>query len=84
MRTAKKWFCSSAGIIFLITGTAKVESWFGKAQLLQLLDPILKIQFHHLMLVAGMLEIFVAGVCLLSKSKTTVILLVGHAWLGVC
>lgn len=53
-----------------------MESSFGKAQLLQLLDPILKIQFHHLMLVAGMLEIFVAGVCLLSKSKTTVILLV--------
>lgn len=76
MGTATKWFCLSAGIVLLITGTAKVWSAFGDAELLRRIDPILDMQFRHLMLVAGILELILAGFCLLRKTETIAIMLV--------
>ena len=51
-------------------------SAFDNAELLRRLDPILNIQFGHLMLAAGISELIVAIFCLFSKSKTTANILV--------
>jgi len=76
MANAKKWFCLSAGIIFLITGSAKIWSSFGNAELLQRFDPILNINFRCLLLIVGILELILALFCLLNKSKTVAITMV--------
>ena len=76
MKAAPKWFCFSAGIIFVITGVAKIWSAFGSASLLQHHDPILDIQFGHLMFIAGVVELVLGGFCLVSKSRTIAITLV--------
>lgn len=80
METAKKWFCLSAGVIFSISGMAKVWSAWGSARLLQHLDPILNIQFGHLMFAAGVLELLIASICLFNRRQMLVSILV--AWLA--
>lgn len=55
-------------------------SGFGTAKLLVVADPILGIQFRHLMLVVGMVEIVVALLCFFSKGQKLVMGLV--AWLA--
>jgi len=44
VQTAKKIFSHSAAMLFLFTGTAKVWSASGSAELLQRLDPIFGIK----------------------------------------
>jgi len=53
----------------MITGLAKILSAFGHAQMLKQADPITGIRFGHLMLVVGMLELCLVGVCLFAKSQ---------------
>ena len=76
----KKWFNFSAGVILLITGTAKILNALGHAPILQRVDPIFPIQFNHLMLLAGFLELLVACICFINKFR-----ILGHivtAWLA--
>jgi len=80
IQPAKGWFRLSAGVIFSITGMAKVWSAWGGALILQRLDPIFDVEFGHLMIATGILELAVAAICLLSKSKTTATVAV--AWLA--
>ncbi len=75
-----KWFSLSSGLILLITGAAKIWSGLGRAHVLGRVDPILGLSFGHLMLLAGVLEIIVAGLCLAFPSKTLPLILV--AWLA--
>lgn len=78
--SALKWFVSSAGVILGLTGVAKVWSAFGDVKLLTGVDPIVGLEFKHLMLGVGMVEIAIALVCLFSKRQTLAIGLV--AWLA--
>lgn len=56
-------FIFSASFILLITGMAKIFSTFGGQEVLDLIDPIFKISFRHLMFLVGALEIAVSIVC---------------------
>ena len=80
MQIARRWFCVSSGTIFAITGMAKIWSSYGNAEILKRLDPILDMPFGHLMLAVGTLELAVAALCLLSKSKVIATIVV--AWLA--
>ena len=73
-------FILSAAAILAITGAAKVWSAFGNSKLLAVADPIIGIQFGHLMLAVGMGEIVVALFCFFGKSQKLALGLV--AWLA--
>src|ERR1022692_2055083 len=73
-------FIISAGAILAITGVAKVWSGLGTAKVLAVADPIIGIQFGHLMLVVGLAEIVVALLCFFGKSQKLALGLV--AWLA--
>jgi hypothetical protein len=64
----KRWFCFSAGVILLLTGIAKIWSAFGHAKVLAVQNPLLEIQFGHLMIGVGAVELAVAIVCFFSRS----------------
>lgn len=74
------WFISSAAAILALTGLAKTWSAFGHARFLIASDPITGFQFAHLMLAVGVLELGIAGVCLLGTGKRLSLALI--AWLA--
>jgi hypothetical protein len=61
------FFICSAGALLMITGTAKLISASGDAQLLQNPDPILSVSFRHVFWVVGVLELILAMVCFFGK-----------------
>jgi hypothetical protein len=73
-------FVTSAGAILALTGLAKIWSAFGKAQVLEEIDPIVGIKFGHLMLGAGVVEVAIAIVCCFARRWETKYLLL--AWLA--
>ncbi len=73
-------FLFSAGLIFAITGIAKIFSSFGSAKVLLELDPILGVQFRHLMFAVGVVEIGTSAFCIGSARTQSAALLV--AWLS--
>ena len=75
-----RYFIVSAGLILALTGIAKVWSGLGNSKLLAVADPIIGIQFGHLMLAVGLAEIVIALVCFFSKRQTVALGLV--AWLA--
>lgn len=75
-----KWFMPSAGAVLAATGLAKVWSAFGPTKLLAVADPITGLQFGHLMLAVGLVELVIAGLCLFSKAQRMSLALV--AWLA--
>ena len=62
-----KRFIVSAGILLLLTATAKLASGFGNARVLQIYDPFFRIPFRYLLLGAGTVELIVAFVCLIYR-----------------
>ena len=64
-----KCFIVSVAVILCFVGLAKVWSSFGTTKMLSVPDPITGVQLRHLMLVVGVLELIVAGFCILSKSQ---------------
>jgi hypothetical protein len=74
------WFAPSAAIILATAGIAKTWSAFGHAKYLLVTDPITRIQFGHLMLAVGILEVIIACICLFSKLQVLSLALV--AWLA--
>ncbi|HET7626153.1 MAG TPA: MauE/DoxX family redox-associated membrane protein [Verrucomicrobiae bacterium] len=74
-------FERSAGAILLVTGLSKIVSGFGNAMILHDYDPVTGLQFVHLMLIAGLIELGVAGVCF---SKNQSIAATSIAWLASC
>ncbi|MGB8168801.1 MAG: hypothetical protein WCF18_14990 [Chthoniobacteraceae bacterium] len=60
-----QFFRVSAGAVCAVTGSAKVLSGMGHAGILTSIDPVFGWQIGHLMLAAGIVELAVAGVCLL-------------------
>jgi len=75
-----RWFVWSAGILFAITGLAKVFSATGSARALDVADPIIGIPFRHLLLAVGLLELFIAFFCLFTDKRQFSLLAV--AWLA--
>lgn len=73
-------FLFSAGLIFAITGIAKIFSSFGSAKVLLELDPIVGVQFRYLMFAVGVVEIGVSVFCMASRRSQSAALLV--AWLS--
>jgi len=62
-----KWFVFSSGAILATTGVARIWSSFGNAKLLWHPDPVLGIEFRHLMLAVGLLELGIAFICCCTK-----------------
>jgi len=75
-----RWFVWSAGVLFGITGLAKVFSATGSARALDVADPIISISFRHLLLAVGLLELFIAFFCLFTDKRQFSLLAV--AWLA--
>jgi hypothetical protein len=73
-------FILSGGTLLLGTSVAKFLSICGSARILQNPDPILIIPFRYVFLTAGLLELFVAIICIFGKRVGLQISLV--AWLA--
>jgi hypothetical protein len=76
-----KRFTLSCGIILFITAIAKIVGSFGAAKVLAYSDPMLGIQFRHLMLIAGSVEIVSASMCFFQKKIWLANCLI--AWLSI-
>jgi len=63
------FFIYSSGILFLLTGGAKLISGIGTARILNNPDPVFLISFRHILYVAAVAELSVAAICLLSKNR---------------
>lgn len=74
-------FLLSAGVIFALTGGAKVLGAFGGARLLELRDPLFGLPFRWTMLIAGAMELGVASVCVFRRRPMLSTVLVG--WLAI-
>jgi hypothetical protein len=77
---ALKWFIPITAIILIITGAGKVWTAFGNAKLLTVADPIVGIEFKHLMLMAGVAELAIAALCLFAEAHRLATMLV--AWMA--
>jgi hypothetical protein len=73
-------FVLAAGLLLLITATAKIISIFGSARILSQAAPLLPISFRVLLCISGTFELIVALTCLFSKR--TLIQLTMIAWLA--
>jgi len=71
-----KWFIWSAGAIFVITGVAKMLSASGHAKVLNTFDPIFGIKYRVLLPLTGIVELAIANLCLLVKSRKLISMLV--------
>lgn len=74
--SSKKWIAFSFGILLAVTGFAKIISYFGNERILYLDDPLYGFPFRNLLLLAGVLEAFLAGICFFSKNAITAHLIV--------
>jgi hypothetical protein len=74
------FFIKSAGIVLLLTATAKLISGAGSAHILQTADPLLGISFRNLFWMLGVAEFAVALICILSNHVGLQAGLI--AWLG--
>ena len=75
-----RWFCVSSSLILCFTGIAKILSAFGHVQVLAVPDPIFGLQFNHLMLLVGTIELAVAWVCFSKRQAHFSVIIV--AWLA--
>lgn len=76
------WFVASAGIILIVAGIAKIMSAFGHARMLAMTDPIVGIQFQRLLLVIGVAEVIVGGICFFCINRFQSVGSV--AWMATC
>ncbi len=67
--TVRSCFLSAAGVALAVTGLAKAFSAIGHARALDALDPIFGISFRHLLLSVGLIELFIAFLCLLTEKR---------------
>jgi hypothetical protein len=62
--TPARKFLISAGLLLIVTGSAKLISVLGSAHILDMLDPVLEIRFLALFLGVGLLELLIGLECL--------------------
>ena len=75
-----RYFVLTAGVIFGITGIAKVISVFGTQMMLLQSDPLIGISFRHLLLLTGVVELAIACLCLFTNKHKLNTLLI--AWIS--
>ena len=73
-------FSLTAGVVLIVTGIAKIWTGLGDSKFLTLVDPVVGIKFGQLMLLVGVAEIAIAGVCFFSKRQSLALGLV--AWMS--
>src|SRR6185295_1259152 len=59
----------TAAAVLTVTGIAKASGAFGNAQVLGTADPLLVLQFRHLMLLVSAVELFVACMCFFVENR---------------
>ena len=62
-------FIISAGAILLVTGVAKLWSATGTAGLLAQNDPVFRIPFREILVLASVMELVVSGFCIFGRSN---------------
>jgi hypothetical protein len=73
-------FIISAALILVTTAAAKLYSAGGAMRILGVADPILEISFRHVLVLAAVLELGTALVCLVWRTRFWPVCMV--AWLG--
>lgn len=76
----RRWFLVSAGLILLATGIGKCLAAIGPQRALDVPDPVFGIPFRQLFLGVGLLEQYVAMLCLCGRH--VLLSLVVVAWLA--
>ena len=66
---ADRLFLRFAGMLLILTATAKLISSFGSSGILETSDPVLKIRFRFLLWGVGGLEVVVGLICLLGNKS---------------
>jgi hypothetical protein len=66
------WFLFSAGMLFILTGGAKIISAMGHSRVLQSIDPLFGISFRQLLWIAGLIETLGALIILSKRLGTRV------------
>jgi hypothetical protein len=80
MTKINRYFVLTAGAVLGITGIAKTISLFGTQMMLIQSDPLIGISFRHLLLLAGVVELAIACLCLFTNKLKLNILLI--AWIS--
>jgi hypothetical protein len=75
-----KLFIKSAGIMFFITGIAKIIGAFGSTVDLPMQDPIFHFQFRQLMFWVGVIELVIVPICFFEKTRGVALTLT--AWMA--
>jgi len=75
------FFNISASFILLVTGLAKIWSSFGPKGILMELDPVTGISFGWLLLLVGLIELLLSGICYYYRARLLPCFLVG--WLSL-
>ena len=79
-KTRHSWFVISAAGTLLVAGLAKLWSAFAPVKVLAAADPIVGIPFGHLLVLVGLVELVIAGICLLGERRSLSLGLI--AWLA--
>lgn len=74
------WFLRSAGLLLYALGIAKIWTGLGDTRVMAVIDPIVGIQFGHLLLAVGVAELIIAAFCLLTRRWLLATALI--AWLS--
>jgi len=83
MNRLDRVFVKSAGVLLLITASAKIfTSVFGHTPILNQHDPVLTISFRAELMGVGVLEIIIAAVCFFTERIRLQLCLI--AWLASC
>ncbi len=80
VNTNNRRFIISAGVVLSMTGIAKIWSGLGQARILVVPDPLIGIEFGHLLFLVGAAEVVIALACFFSKRQLLSIASV--AWLA--
>ena len=57
----------SSAVLLFVTAVAKIISGFGSSRILERNDPLFQLSYRNLFLIAGILELGVAGYCILGR-----------------
>lgn len=81
MKRSADWFVRCVGLFFAFTGLAKILSVvIGEAKLLDYPDPVLGIPFRDLLALAAIIELVIALMCALERTRRLALLAI--AWLA--
>jgi hypothetical protein len=82
MSKLPRYFILTSGITLGVTAIAKLISVFGTQILLLQPDPVIGLSFRHLLLLAGVVELVIACLCLFTNKLKLNTLLI--AWVSTC